>query len=203
MGNGNSKKPVIYSALEVAHICGVVNQTAINWIKAGYLKAFKTPGGQFRVYPEDLISFMIERKMQIPEEILKENSIKLAGGAKTVLIVDDDKGLNTVLAKYFLKKYGSLELFQAFDGFEAGAIMSKEKPGFVVLDLDLPGVDGFSLCHRIKADNSFGHPEIIVITALQDDNIEKRAEDLGIKKVFKKPLNLEEVAASLSEWYSE
>ena len=53
----NNEKPQIYSALEVANICGVVNQTAINWIKANYLKAFKTPGGQYRVYPEDLVNF--------------------------------------------------------------------------------------------------------------------------------------------------
>ena len=40
--NKEVKKPVVYSALEVAKICGVVNQTAINWIKNNYLKAFKT-----------------------------------------------------------------------------------------------------------------------------------------------------------------
>ena len=37
------KKLKIFSALEVANLCGVVNQTAINWIKNGYLKAFTTP----------------------------------------------------------------------------------------------------------------------------------------------------------------
>ena len=45
------KKSVVYSAMEVAKICGVVNQTAINWIRNNYLKASTTPGGQFRVYP--------------------------------------------------------------------------------------------------------------------------------------------------------
>ena len=51
------KKVRIFSALEVADICGVVNQTAINWIKNGFLKAFMTPGGQYRVYAEDLFTF--------------------------------------------------------------------------------------------------------------------------------------------------
>ncbi|MDX9899753.1 MAG: histidine kinase, partial [Spirochaetia bacterium] len=37
-----SKKLRIFSALEVANLCGVVNQTAINWIRSGYLKAFMT-----------------------------------------------------------------------------------------------------------------------------------------------------------------
>lgn len=57
-----AKKVVVYSALEVANICGVVNQTAINWIRNGYLKAFQTPGGQFRVYVDDLVFFMHEKK---------------------------------------------------------------------------------------------------------------------------------------------
>ena len=67
-------KPVVFSALEVANICGVVNQTAINWINTGHLKAFKTPGGQYRVYPADLISFMRDRKMKIPKELLETSS---------------------------------------------------------------------------------------------------------------------------------
>lgn len=57
----HDKRVRIYSALEVANLCGVVNQTAINWIKSGHLKAFTTPGGQFRIYAEDLIAFLEER----------------------------------------------------------------------------------------------------------------------------------------------
>jgi len=48
----------------VANLCGVVNQTAINWIRNGYLKAFTTPGGQYRIYAEDLISFLDSRGMR-------------------------------------------------------------------------------------------------------------------------------------------
>ena len=66
----NTNKTIVYSALEVANICGVVNQTAINWIRNGYLKAFSTPGGQYRIYLEDLVAFMKERNMKIPAEVL-------------------------------------------------------------------------------------------------------------------------------------
>ena len=58
--NQKSKRVKYFSALEVANICGVVNQTVINWIKAGYLKAYMTPGGQFRVSPEDLVQLLVE-----------------------------------------------------------------------------------------------------------------------------------------------
>ena len=188
----------VYSALEVARLCNVVNQTAINWIKAGHLKAFKTPGGQYRVYPEDLADFMRGRKMQVPQEVLDISANK--NQAKSILIVDDDKGLNSVLAKYLEKNFEGLEIFQAFDGFEAGARCSQAKPGCVILDLDLPGVDGFSLCERLSKDESFGKPAIIVITALHDEGLEERALSLGAQKLFKKPLSMEAVAQRVKVW---
>lgn len=194
------QKPQIYSALEVANICGVVNQTAINWIKSNYVKAFKTPGGQYRVYPEDLVVFMKSRGMNVPQFLLDSCTQNDEYISKSLLIVDDDKGLNSVIAKYLLKKFANLEIFQAFDGFEAGALMSQEKPGCVILDLDLPGVDGFSLCERINKDDSFNAPDILVITALQDSDVEKRIESIGIKKFMRKPLNLSDLAACVETW---
>ena len=64
------RKVKIFSALEVANICGVVNQTAINWVKNGYLKAFVTPGGQYRIYAKDLAAFLDKRGMADSGETL-------------------------------------------------------------------------------------------------------------------------------------
>ncbi len=65
------EKPVVFSAMEAAKICGVVNQTAINWIRKGSLKASTTPGGQYRIYPEDLIDFMQQNNMNVPQKLLE------------------------------------------------------------------------------------------------------------------------------------
>ena len=145
--NKEVKKPVVYSALEVAKICGVVNQTAINWIKNNYLKAFKTPGGQFRVYPEDLVEFMKKRDMRVPEEVLKYCIKKKI----SLLIVDDDVSLNNVVKKFLAGRIENLEIYQAFDGFEAGALMEKLKPSILILDLGLPGVDGLKLLEKLRS----------------------------------------------------
>lgn len=185
----NENKPVMFSALEVAKLCGVVNQTAINWIRNKHLKAFNTPGGQFRVYPEDLIEFMTSRNIQVPAE-LRELCSSALNGPKSLLIVDDDRGLNTVVAKYIERKFESITVYQAFDGFEAGSIMTEKQPGILLLDLDLPGIDGFDLCRRINESDRFGKPEIIVITALENDEIEGRVKEFGINSFMKKPLDL-------------
>ncbi|MBQ7620044.1 MAG: response regulator, partial [Treponema sp.] len=80
------------------------------------------------------------------------------------------------------------------------ALCSQAKPGFIILDLDLPGVDGFSLCERLVKDDFFCQPKILVITALQDQGLEEKALGLGAQKLFKKPLVMESVAESLKAW---
>ena len=116
------KKVKIFSALEVANLCGVVNQTAINWIRTNHLKAFTTPGGQFRVYEEDLISFLETRKMRIPPELCTNMNAEVDIGL--VLIVDDDRDLNTILKRLLERKMPNVRVAQAFDGFDAGRVIA-------------------------------------------------------------------------------
>ena len=191
----NDKKVRIFSALEVANICGVVNQTAINWIRNGYLKAFTTPGGQYRVYAEDLMSFLENRGMRVPEELV--DLLKDDVSWNTVLIVDDDRELNDLLKRWMEKKISGYRFVQAFDGFEAGRALAENRPGFVVLDIDLPGVDGHKLCRKIKEDPSFGKPFIIAITGL--DIPEERASMLedGADAFFSKPLDFELIVGTV------
>jgi two-component system, OmpR family, response regulator len=187
------EKPVIYSALEVANICGVVNQTAINWINNGYLKAFKTPGGQYRVYPDDLVDFMSGRNMHIPLKLLSACTNRTAYNSGTVLVIDDDKTFNTLIAGFISNNFPSFEVIQAYDGFDAGVQISSKHPRCIILDLDLPGINGFELCRKINENREYGKPAIIVVTALQSAEDEKKIEEEGIVKFFRKPLKLDEL----------
>lgn len=194
----DSNKTIVYSALEVANICGVVNQTAINWIRNGYLKAFSTPGGQYRIYLEDLVDFMKDRNMKIPTELLEASQQNKSISA-SILIVDDDRGLNQVVTKFIEKEIPDLSIFQAFDGFEAGAIMAEKKPNIILLDLDLPGVNGEDLFKKINASEEFGKPVVCVMTALKDETVLDRLKDNGVENFFIKPLNLVEISDTVKD----
>jgi excisionase family DNA binding protein len=160
-----AKKVRIFSALEVANICGVVNQTAINWIKNGHLKAFTTPGGQYRVYAEDLHGFLSSRGMRIPDEL----SDIIKSGKKYLLVVEDEENLNNLLKELFLQAVPDFDVLQALDGFEAGRLLSEHKPALIVLDMSLPGIDGHELISRIKSDESLGNPQIIAMSGVSDE----------------------------------
>ena len=187
----NGKKIRIFSALEVANICGVVNQTAINWIKNGYLKAFTTPGGQYRVYSEDLIDFLSSRNMRMPKELLELTDGKAV--LQKVLIVDDDEAINNLIRDFLGKKFPDFAILQAFDGFEAGKFVAEEKPSFIVLDVDLPGINGRELCKKIKADPNLGNPRILTITGLDDPNLKEEILREGADGFMSKPLDFDEL----------
>ncbi len=191
----NNKRIQIFSALEVANMCGVVNQTVINWIRNGHLKAFNTPGGQYRVYKDDLIAFIRNRGMRVPENLLDDES---SANWKSLIIIDDDTGLNNAIAAFVKKNLPDLSILQSFDGFDAGAQLVDKKPGFVLLDLALPGVNGQEICKRIKTDPAFGKPFVMVITALTEDSLEQELYDLGADKFFRKPLVLSELIDAIN-----
>jgi len=197
----NGRKIRIFSALEVANICGVVNQTAINWIRNGYLKAFTTPGGQYRVYAEDLKSFLDERGMRIPDELnaLMQDEVDW----KAILIVDDDRDLNDLMKRYLEKKLEGYMVYQAYDGFEAGKALSDVRPGFIFLDIDLPGVDGHKLCKKIKEDPTFGKPFIIAKTGLDIPEEKRAILDEGADAFFGKPLDFELVVTTVKDLASK
>jgi excisionase family DNA binding protein len=185
----NTKRVRIFSALETANLCGVVNQTAINWIKSGHLKAFLTPGGQYRIYSEDLVAFLKERSMRIPDELAEDLGPDLDWS--TILIVDDDESLNTILKRVFERRFFGYTVVQAFDGFEAGRLISETRPGFIMLDVDLPGVDGRAICRRIKQDPVFGKPFVVVMTGMDSPDIEAIMIAEGADAFFAKPFDME------------
>ncbi len=186
-------KPVVFSALEVANICGVVNQTAINWINTGHLKAFKTPGGQYRVYPGDLLAFMRERKMYIPQTLIDSCSASIQNPENSLLVIDDDVAFNSVVVKFIAERMPELKISSAHDGFEAGVLMSSTHPRCIILDIDLPGINGLELCRKIHETEQYGKPKVIVVTGLMDSEVEPKVKNYGVDYFFRKPVQMTEL----------
>lgn len=92
--------------------------------------------------------------------------------AQKILIVEDDKFLRELIARK-LEKEGYL-VCEAVDGEEGEKIIKKEKPDLVLLDLILPGIDGFELLSRVKQDPNLEPIPVIILSNLgQKEEIEK------------------------------
>ena len=157
------RKVKIFSALEVANICGVVNQTAINWVKNGYLKAFVTPGGQYRIYAKDLAAFLDKRGMADSGETL--NVILERADCNIIAAAVGDQAFGDLLKDELFKRSPDRDVIVVPDFFELGRLLADLKPGVIILDLSLQGIDHDRLIHTLKEDPALGKPLVYLFNA--------------------------------------
>jgi CheY-like chemotaxis protein len=97
--------------------------------------------------------------------------------AKTVLIIDDQPFFIT-MQETLLKKQG-YRVLSASNGQEGLAKAKQHKPNLILLDIEMPGMDGFAVCQKLKQDESLKHIPVIVLTATQDAKLNERAFKAG------------------------
>ncbi|HEU4528837.1 MAG TPA: response regulator [Actinomycetota bacterium] len=104
-----------------------------------------------------------------------------------VLVVDDDP-LNRRILTATLAREG-LRTTTASDGEEALAALSQDPPDVILLDIVLPGIDGFGVLERIKADEASRHLPVIMISGLDDTASVIRALEMGADDFLPKPFD--------------
>ncbi len=112
--------------------------------------------------------------------------------AGRVLVVEDDEQNRRVL-KQALEPYG-YELLMARDGREALPIIKEHRPDVVLLDIMIPGRDGFELCRLMRVDRALAAISVIMITGYQDRDTRLRGIACGANDFLTKPLDVEDVA---------
>ncbi len=105
---------------------------------------------------------------------------------RTILAFDDDKVVLTVI-KRVLQRNG-FRVFTASDPLEFWDSLNENAPDLVLLDLEMPSVDGFDICRVLRSDVEFRHLPIVVLTAHQEVSEYQRALDFGADDVLSKPL---------------
>ncbi len=111
----------------------------------------------------------------------------------TILIVDDDPaGRDTLTA---LLEGQGYRLFGVASGVEALQLVGELEPDLVLLDVMMPGMDGFSVCQRLKGDDASRHIPIILVTALDSKADLVRGLDAGADEFLSKPVSLFELRA--------
>ncbi len=120
--------------------------------------------------------------------------MKTANVSKRILIVDDEPDIVKVLkARLMVEKY---EVLTALDGAEGYATFWQQKPDLLILDINLPKLNGHEVCRRIREDMKDKTP-IIMLTA-EEGELKKIIGRLeGANKYITKPFNMDELLAEV------
>lgn len=122
--------------------------------------------------------------------IVSSNFIEL-GQMKKILIVDDEVDIANSI-QYVLNQEGFVT-FLAYNGLKAMDLITKEKPDLVILDLMMPGIDGYEVCRRIRATDK--KTPILMLTARTSEIDTVVGLELGANDYIAKPVRLRELVA--------
>ena len=114
-----------------------------------------------------------------------------------IVVVDDDPRLRQIL-QLFLSVQG-YEVTVAEDGLDGQERITSTVPDAAILDVMMPGIDGFELCTRLRANPATASIPIVIYTALSDEDDIERGRAAGADHMLTKPFNLEEFARLLKE----
>ena len=115
-----------------------------------------------------------------------------------VLIVDDEP--NIVLSLQFLLSREGYDIDIARDGESALEIAARRPPDLVVLDLMLPGLDGYEVCRRLRASPATAGTKIVVVTARAREAERVRGLEEGADAYVTKPFSTRELIATVGRF---
>jgi excisionase family DNA binding protein len=162
---------------QAAKFLGVAQSTIRKWSDQGRVPAFYTPGGHRRYRRRDLEAFV------------DRSGPRGSSGGPLVLVVDDDARLREyVRANLEAEGYSVLE---AGDAEEALQVLEGQRPDLVLLDVVMPGVDGWQLLQRMQERH--GSIPVIMFSGTTDQEAATRAASKGAQGFVGKPFDPEEL----------
>ncbi|GAB4271361.1 MAG: hypothetical protein Kow0092_26080 [Deferrisomatales bacterium] len=150
--------------------------------------------------PEGAVRAVLPKPVD-PAELLavfrecSEAGVRPGGGIPRILVVDDDQNI-VLLGSHIVSSIGMIPLV-AFDGPQAVEKAHRFQPDCILLDINMPGMDGFAVIEALKADSTTSLIPIIVFSARKKDEDKVRALQLGADDYVTKPFSITELGARI------
>ena len=116
---------------------------------------------------------------------------------KKIMIVDDDMEATNILGRLLkLEGYEPISVNDSTTAFDEATLT---QPDLFLLDLMMPGIDGFRLCRLLRSNREFSHTPIIIVTALADSDSRVVAFGAGADDYITKPYHPHELSLKIKE----
>ena len=175
-----SKKGYLTSQ-EAARALGVSLRTVQLWVEDGSLDVTKSDGSR-RITQESVIQLLSKRKVEF-DKLVSAPTRKLR-----VMVVEDEQ-VQVMMYQLRFEKWGlPVELDTVNDAFEAITRISNRAPDVLIMDLNLPGMDGFQMMKTLTNMQAASAMKIVVVTSLTKEDIAAEGGLPETVNVFYKPV---------------
>jgi len=118
-----------------------------------------------------------------------------------LMIVDDNIVLRKILGVTF--RYSNFKLIFAENGEHAMEMAVRELPSIFILDVKMPGIDGFEVCRRIRSNPRLQDSIVVILTSLDDENARDEGMRSGADYFMTKPFHSIELVEVVEELYAK
>lgn len=119
------------------------------------------------------------------------------GRPRSVLVVDDSVTVRKVTSR-LLERQG-MDVLVAKDGVEAVALLQEQRPDVMLLDIEMPRMDGFEVARQVRHDERLENLPIVMISSRTGDKHKEHASQLGVNRFLGKPFQENELLATIDE----
>lgn len=175
---------------DVARLLHVTAVAVLRWIRAGKVKAYRVPGGRYRIARDEFRKFLADNKIPISID---------AATPRRVMVVDDEAPVREAFAAALQAK--GYEVVLASDGREALRRIRQDQFDLIFLDILLPTVGGASVLKALKRRD----PEalVVLITGHPYHDETLAALEYGPTMLLRKPIKLSDINAVLEIAFKE
>lgn len=174
-----------FTPAELAKRLRVSPITLRKWANMGLLQCHTTLGGHRR-YPLSEVERLLQRHSQPGNPPLQ------------IMIVDDDPFVSAILQDFLSGLVTPIAVEVANDGFAAGRKLASFMPDIVLLDLMMPGMNGFEVCRQIKNDPATAQIRVIAMTGYPTEENVRQIVSAGAEACLTKPVDHGELLAVLN-----
>lgn len=188
---------------KIAKQCNVSRTTVYRWIINGHLRAYSLPSGHFRVRPDDLAEFRKTFGIPDPHDAVgePESNGQVGGNLFKVLIADDHPDAVLVLRRMVEKILPDANIHESTNGVDTCISVGNLKPEVLLLDIMMPGMDGFAVLQELLRREELAKSRVVVVSAFEPF---ARIEDLArhneqVVACLRKPVMFEDLERLLQQ----
>jgi two-component system cell cycle response regulator DivK len=115
-----------------------------------------------------------------------------------ILVVEDQEDNRTIMRD--LLTHAGYEVIEAVSGDEGVSMAQTHVPDVILMDIQMPGLNGYEATRRIKADSALQHIPIIVVTSYAMSGDEEKAREAGCDAYLSKPVNARALLAEIRQY---
>jgi DNA-binding response OmpR family regulator len=116
--------------------------------------------------------------------------------SRKILVIDDTRSI-VIYITHVLLSLGYTDILTAEDGIEGLELFYRERPDCVIVDVLMPGLDGYQVVRTIRGDSSTANTPLIILSAMQQPDKQLTGMLSGVDEYMGKPFKREELGAAL------